>query len=443
MKFNFIEKPNSSVLLIGDKEQVTISNLNYAPYIRDIIENRFFDLRVVSTNYRLVNIDLDNDDVFIEGAPFNGTATELYDLVEGYFFMSSGLIDFISLWETTTANETIQLPVTNLYTVDWGDGTVTTTETSHEYLLSGQYEVKIKGEITDFTFNGTGDRLKILQVSNFGGFNLINSCFNGCENLTYIDDDFKVLGTSLGNTFKECFVLDSPMDSLNTTGITVMTSTFRDASIFNQDLNHFDTSSIYSISGCFYQAYAFNGDVSNWDVSNIESISLSFFRASSFNGDLSNWITTSLTDCSAAFQDATSFNSDIGGWDVSNVLFMNNMLRNTIFNHPLNLWDTSKVETMDTMFFQTTSFNQDISSWDFSSVKSINNFMLLKTAADYNATYYDNLLIKWDNAVGGLVFANMTNVNIGMGTIKYTSFGSTARANLISKGFIITDGGQV
>jgi len=66
-----------------------------------------------------------------------------------------------------------------------------------------------------------------------------------------------------------------------------------------------------------------------------------------------------------------------------------------------------------------------------------------KTSLDYNASFYDDLLIKWDNSVGGLVFANMVDINIGMSSIKYTIAGATAHASLVSKGFTITDGGQV
>jgi hypothetical protein len=90
MKIDFIQKTGTAVVLIGDSDMVTISNWDYTPYIKDIVENRFFDIRKVSNNFRLVNIDLDNDEVLIEGAPFNGTATELYDLVDGHFFPSIG-----------------------------------------------------------------------------------------------------------------------------------------------------------------------------------------------------------------------------------------------------------------------------------------------------------------------------------------------------------------
>jgi hypothetical protein len=109
---------------------------------------------------------------------------------------------FVSTWRTTTSNETITLPTPTNYEVNWGDGTSTTNANSHVYSLAGDYEIKIIGNITDFRFNNTGDKDKILEVSNFGGLNLVNASFYGCENLNFIDDNFKVLFTSLGSAFR-------------------------------------------------------------------------------------------------------------------------------------------------------------------------------------------------------------------------------------------------
>ena len=126
---------------------------------------------------------------------------------------------FISTWRTTTANETITLPTPTNYNVNWGDGTVTTNTNSHVYAIAGDYEIKIRGEITDFRFNNTGDKEKILEVSNFGRLYLVNACFFGCENLNFIDDNFKALGISLGSAFRDCLKLNSPMYSLDTAGV--------------------------------------------------------------------------------------------------------------------------------------------------------------------------------------------------------------------------------
>jgi len=345
---------------------------------------------------------------------------------------------FTSLWRTTTNNETITLPTPTNYAVNWGDGTTTTNTNSHEYATSGDYEIKISGEINNFAFVNSGDKLKILNVINNGGLSLIRGTYYGCENLTIIDDDVKTSEDSLANLFKNCHTFNSSLNSLNTLGVKNLSSTFDNARVFNQNLNHFDTSLVTTIASCFYQSYAFNGDISTWDVSKVTTIATAFFSASSFQGDISNWITTSLVNCATAFQDAVLFNSNIGGWDVSNVTQMQNMLRNTSFNFPLNLWDTSKVENMSQTFLSTVSFNQPLNNWSFVSITRMDNFMFGKTENNYNANYLSDLLIKLDQ---DLIFANMVNVNLGFGTIKYDSSGVTAYNNLISKGFIIQSGG--
>ena len=61
-------------------------------------------------------------------------------------------------------------------------------------------------------------------------------------------------------------------------------------------------------------------------------------------------------------------------------------------------------------------------------------FMQGKSSANYNAAYYDRLLIVLD--AGG-----QTGVTLGMGSIKHTSAGLAAKNNLIAKGWTITDGG--
>lgn len=113
-----------------------------------------------------------------------------------------------------------------------------------------------------------------------------------------------------------------------------------------------------------------------------------------------------------------------------------NFFRGSKFNQPLAGLKTGHISIWHSMFRDNLFFNQDISMLDFSSVTDMTNFMTGKSPANYNASYYDSLLITLD-ATG------KTNVPLGMGAIKYTSAGSAARANLIAKGWIITDGGII
>ena len=328
---------------------------------------------------------------------------------------------FVSLWETTTASETITLPTPTNYRVDWGDGTVTTNTNSHEYLVANQYTIKISGDITDFAFNNGGDKTKILEVSNFSKLQMISSSFNGCGNLDITATDIPIINNSLLNVLKGCGSL-----------------------LFNTSLNNWDVGLVTTFAGLFENATLFNQPINNWVTTNLVTLTNCFRTCANFNQNVDSWDVSSVTSVQNCFQNTYVFNLPLNNWDTSSVNNMIGTFRNSGFNLPLNNWDTSSVTKMLDMWRGSlTKFNQDLSIWDFSSVTNIDRFMQERTNTDYDATHYDNLLIKWDNSIGGLVFANMVDVNIGMGTIKYTTAGASARASLISKGFIITDGGQI
>lgn len=100
--------------------------------------------------------------------------------------------------------------------------------------------------------------------------------------------------------------------------------------------------------------------------------------------------------------------------------------------------DVSSIINMQACFFGAL-FNQDISKWNFNKEVMLENFMGNKTPANYNATYYSNLLIKFASIFIG---SGRTSPKVlGMGTIKYTGAGSSARAALVADGWTITDGG--
>ena len=390
---------------------------------------------------------------------FNGV-----DVSEAYF--NGALVfdanQFVSTWRTASASETITLPTPTNYPVNWGDGTITTNTNSHVYAIAGDYEIKIRGSITDFAFNNLGDKDKILEVSNFGGIELINSCFNGCSNLDITATDKPNL-LGLSSLFFDCLNLEfnNSIYSWDTSSITSMNRTFRDCEIFNQAIN-WNTSSVTNMNSMFYRAFQFDQAL-NFDTSNVTDMALMFSTASNFNKPLtfdtsevlymntmfSNCVdmnssinftdTSKVTNMATMFYLCGKFNQPLN-FDTSNVTNMSLMFRQaTNFNQPLN-FDTSSVTNMNSMFQLATNFNQDISSWSFVSVVDIDRFMRSKSDSNYDAVYLSNLLIKLDQ---DLVFANMVNVNLGFGAIKYDATGVTAYNSLINKGFIIQSGGQL
>jgi len=320
--------------------------------------------------------------------------------------------DFVSTWDTTqagSASDTIVLPMTAGLTVHWGDGSSDTTNT-HTYASSGTYTVTIEGAVTTFRFANSGDKAKITNISNWGGFDFAdNNTFRGCNNLDVSATDIPTISTTtFASSFNNCSSLTTPdFSSWDTSSVTNMFNTFAGCSSFNSALN--------------------------WDTSSVTTMSSMFKSCSSFDQTL-NWDTSSVTTMAAMFQSCPSFNQLLS-WDTSNVTAMNHMFFNaTTFNQPLT-WNVSSVTNMTSMLRSCTAFDQDISAFDINQVSSFNNFMLASTLSTAN---YDSLLIAWD-AQGAMAFSGTVN----FGGSQYTSGGAaeTARTSLIAKWGGIVDGG--
>jgi hypothetical protein len=59
------------------------------------------------------------------------------------------------------------------------------------------------------------------------------------------------------------------------------------------------------------------------------------------------------------------FDIDITGWDVSNVVNMNYMFKNSEnFNQDISKWNVTNVKYMNNMFYNCVTFNQDLSKWN-------------------------------------------------------------------------------
>ena len=104
---------------------------------------------------------------------------------------------FISVWDTTVINETINLPYSpsGVYdgTIDWGDGSPTSINSyanrSHTYASVGTYTITINGEITNFNFglNDPTNVTNLISVTQWGScFNIVSglSAFENCSSLT-------------------------------------------------------------------------------------------------------------------------------------------------------------------------------------------------------------------------------------------------------------------
>ena len=298
---------------------------------------------------------------------------------------------FVTKWNTTLTSSAssdvnqIKLPLHSSgiynFVVDWGDGSTDTitswnqVETTHTYATSGVYDVTFNGNLKGWRFNYGGDRLKIIEVSQWGNMSLGNtgSYFYGVENMVITATDSPDLSstTSMLYAFGFCTSITN-IGNWDMSSVTTMSSMFYGATSFNQSIESWNTSNVTDMSFMFYGANSFNQPLNSWDVSSVTTMSSMFNGATSFNQPIGSWNTSSVTTMSSMFYGATSFNQPIGSWNTSSVTTMSYLFYGaTPFNQPLGSWDTSKVTTMAFLFDGATSFNQSIGSWDTSKVTTM------------------------------------------------------------------------
>ena len=355
---------------------------------------------------------------------------------------------FVTVWETTSADESITIPVGNAvgsYTVDWGDDTAPTTYTSnatHTYAAAGSHTVSISGDFTRIHLDGNSTNApKLVSIEQWGDirWTSMERAFYGAPSMTYNATDTPDLSgvTSMAYMFRGASDFDGDLSSWDVSSVTNMTNMFARASHFNQPLNAWDVSSVTDMSDMFRIASSFDQPLGDWDVSSVTDMSDMFRIASSFDQPLGDWDVSSVTDMSDMFRNAFSFDQPLNAWDVSSVTNMNNMFASAYdfnqplnawnvssvtdmsymfrsasdFNQPLNAWDVSSVTDMDAMFNDANSFNRPLGDWDVSSVTSMNSMF-------NTATSFDRPLGDWDvssvtEMTGMFLFAASFNQPLG------------------------------
>ena len=192
--------------------------------------------------------------------------------------------DFISTWNTANAGTSsptqITLPLqssgTYDFLVDWGDvssNTITAynqPEVTHTYSSSGIYTVTISGTIKGWQFNNGGDKLKIIEISQWGTLNLGNSgnYFYGASNLNLTATDAPDLTgtTTLANAFFRCTNLGNTgnMSSWNVSAVTNMNNMFTWDNTFNQSIGDWNVSSVTDMSYMFAYNTNFNQPIGHY-----------------------------------------------------------------------------------------------------------------------------------------------------------------------------------
>jgi surface protein len=278
-------------------------------------------------------------------------------------------------------------------TVNWGDGssdTITSynqAEVTHTYSSAGQYEISIEGTLQGWQFNNAGDRLKMLDIKQWGVLDLSTSAaFYGCTNL-------------------DASATDAPTVSSIT-----FYRMFRDCTNFNGAIGNWDITTVINMRDCFYSATTFNKPLNSWNVSNVTTLQSTFQNCSSFDQDLNSWDTSNVETMYGLFLSARQFNGDIYSWDTTNV------------------------ENMSFMFYNCELFDQSLAAWSIENVTNFTNFMT--NASGLSTSNYDATLIAW-----ALQTVN-SGLSINFGGSQFTESAYASRFSLIEDdGWTIVDGG--
>ena len=330
--------------------------------------------------------------------------------------------DFVTTWKTTAPGQSITIPASGTYTIDWGDGTVeenVSGRQSHRYDSAGTYTVRISDGITRFHLAGRGVAPKLVSIDQWGTaqWSSMREAFQGASNMGYNATDapdlsrvtdasymfYKAISfngdisswdvssvTHMSHMFWGTTSFNQPLDSWDVSSVTDMYAMFSRATSFNQPLDSWNMSSATRIARMFSTASSFNQPLNSWDVSSVTNMFSMFSNAHSFNQPLDSWDVSSVNTMNGMFNRAYAFNQPLDSWDVSSVAYMYEMFRHAYaFNHPLDSWDVSSPITLHGMFEEARSFNQPLDSWDVSSVKTM-NYMFR------GATSFNQPLDSWD-----------------------------------------------
>ena len=318
----------------------------------------------------------------------------------------SNTTEFITTWNTNNAGvsgiDQIALPVTASSTYPFDvvyNGSVIKTVTGVGDNVvtfpdgTGIKTISIDAPIDSWTFNNGGDRLKILDIGQWGNLKVGNAgrYFYGCNNMTVTATDAPDLtGTSqFFRFFAGC------------------------SSLVNEDFGNWDVSGIKQAEEMFLSCpnYIGNG-LENWDVSGFTAVRFLFRHCGNFNGDIRNWVLASANNWTLLLGNCASFNRDLSAWNTSHVTGVH-----SIFSGCL-AYDGAGVD-----------------SWDVSNITVMNNMFL---GSGLTTANYDLILSAWNL----LILKN--NVSFHAGSAQYSAGApAAARANIISTyAWTITDGGQ-
>jgi surface protein len=367
----------------------------------------------------------------------NGVTTQTGAITVNLNDVAESTPEFITTWETTSANEDITIYVNTdvsgyNYSVDWGDGSTSTNQTTdatHTYATAGTHKVKISGAFPAIysEYANRANAAKLKTIENWGdiAWKSMSFAFSNCSNLIYNATDNPDLSnvTDMSYMFSSAPLFNGDISSWDVSTITNMLGLFNGASAFNQDISSWDVSNVTNMQSVFANSN-FDNDISSWDISKVTNLSFMFYRCPAFNQDISSWDVSSATTMAFMFESAASFNQDISSWDVSAVTNMRSLFLNAeLFNQDISSWDVDAVTDMRSMFYLAGAFNQNLAAWDVSSVTNMNQMFR-------QASSFDSDISSWNISN----VTNMSNMFNGASAFNYDLSGWSTD-NVISCSF--------
>lgn len=356
---------------------------------------------------------------------------------------------FITTWKTDNAGSSnstsITIPTGGAgynYEVDWNnDGTYDqsgiTGNVTHDFGVAGTYTIRLRGAFPRIYFNNTGDRQKLLDVSQWGdiAWTTMNGAFHGCSNLNITAADLPNLNgvTDMLQMFRGCTALNGPanMGSWNTANVTTMSVMFGDALAFNQPIGAWNTAAVTNMSFLFDGATSFNQPIGSWNTAGVTNMQAMFQTASAFNQPVENWNTANVTNMGNLFSFASAFDQPVGNWNTAKVTNMGALFQRTDnFNQSLANWNTTKVTNMGNMFYNALAFNQSLGTWTLNAAVDLS---VMLSSSGMDCDHYSATLIGWSNNP-----ATPNGRSLGAHGRLYGTNTTAARINLGNKGWSVS-----
>lgn len=317
----------------------------------------------------------------------------------------------------TSAADQFTIPITSVtpYDISTSDGhsiTGATGATTLTFSAPGTYTVSITDSCEGWSFANGGDKLKLLNISNWGVFKMTAPrAFEACNNMTCSATDAPIHPhTNMTNAFRACYLFNGAIGNWDVSQVTSLSYCFDDAYVFNQDLSAWDVSNVTSLNRAFQNATAFNGNITTWNVGSLLDMTSAFNMwkggTRPFNQNLNSWNVSQVTIMDSAFAYCNNFNQPLDNWNVSNVSNMRAMFAGcSSFNQDIGGWNTISLTNPQQMFESASSFNQDLGSWNVSGVSNFDR--MFRFASSFNNGNSPNIN-NW-NVTGGNIFQNMFN----------------------------------